>query len=149
MRPKEQGRTEMSSTTEVARSVYEAWEKRDFDALVDHMTDDVIFNDFPSGQIIKGRPAVKDFYASWAAACPDSVCGANVIAASDDTVVIEGVWHGTNSGSFGPFPSTGRSVSMPWVNVLRFDADGRIASGAGYYDQLTVLTQLDHMKVPA
>ena len=72
-----------------------------------------------------------------------------MVAASDDTAVFEGVYAGTNTGAFGPFLATGRSVSLPWINVLRFDSDGRIIGGGAYYDQLTVMTQLGHMEPPA
>ena len=113
------------------------------------MAEDVSVNDNPRGQVIKGRAAVRDWYASWAGACPDSVAGATVVAASGDTVAIEGVWVGKNTGTFGPFAATGRSVSMPWVNVLRFGADGKIVSSAAYHDQLSVMVQLGHMQAPA
>jgi steroid delta-isomerase-like uncharacterized protein len=144
-----EGAVDMADTAAAGRSLYEAWEKRDFDAVGARMADDVSFNDAPRGEVIKGKAAVKDWYASWAGACPDSVAGATVVAASDDTAVFEGVWEGTNTGPFGPFPATGRSVSMPWVNVLRFDSDARIIGGGAYYDQLTALIQLGHMKPPA
>jgi ketosteroid isomerase-like protein len=71
------------------------------------------------------------------------------LAASDDTAVFDGVWAGTNTGAFGPFAATGRSVSMPWANVLRFEPDGRIIDGTAYYDQLTAMIQLGHMEPPA
>ena len=132
-----------------ARSLYDAWERRDFDAVVENMADGVSINDTTSDQLIKGRTAVKEFFASWAVACPDSVCGATIVAASDDTVTIEGVWAGTNTGAFGPFPATGRSVSMPWVNVLRFDPDGRIIDGSVYANLLPVMIQLGHIEPPA
>src|SRR4051794_37468043 len=110
----------MSDNAATARSLYDAWEKRDFDGVVENMVDDVFFNDATSGRDIKGKADVRDFYATWATACPDSVCGAVVVAASEDAVAIEGLWEGTNTGAFGPLPASGRSVSMPWVNVLRF-----------------------------
>jgi steroid delta-isomerase-like uncharacterized protein len=139
----------MSDSTAAGRFLYESWEKRDFEAVEHCFADDVSFHDEPSGQTLKGKTAVKDWYASWVTACPDSVAGAAVVAASDDTAVFEGVWAGTNNGAFGPFPATGRPVSLPWLNVLRFDSEGRIVSGAAYYDQLTVLIQLGHMEPPA
>lgn len=139
----------MSDTRAAGQSLYDSWEKRDFDAVEDCFADEVSFQDVPRGQVFKGKTAVKDWYASWAAACPDSVAGATIVAATDGAAVFEGVWAGTNSGAFGPFPATGRSVSLPWLNVLRFDAEGRIVSGAAYYDQLTVLIQLGHMEPPA
>jgi steroid delta-isomerase-like uncharacterized protein len=140
---------EMSDNTATARALYEAWEKRDFDALAETLADGVSFNDATSGRVIEGKADVKDFYASWAVACPDSVAGATVVAASDDTVAIEGVWAGTNTGPFGPLPATGRSVSMPWANVLHFDPDGRIIGGAAYANLLPVMIQLGHMQPPA
>ena len=138
----------MTNITAAGRSLYEAWEKRDFGAFEDCLADGVSFNDASRGQVVKGKGSVKDWYASWVTACPDSVAGATLVAASDDTVVFEGVYAGTNTGAFGPFPATGRSVSLPWVNVLRFDSDGRIISGSAYYDQLTVMIQLGHMELP-
>jgi steroid delta-isomerase-like uncharacterized protein len=139
----------MADSASGGRALYEAWEQRDFDAVGEQLAEDVAFDDLPRGQVIKGRSAVKDWYASWVSACPDSVAGATVVAASDGTAVFEGVWAGTNTGAFGPFPATGRPVSMPWVNVLRFDPDGRIIGGSAYYDQLTALIQLGHVEAPA
>jgi steroid delta-isomerase-like uncharacterized protein len=139
----------MSDNAATARSLYEAWERRDFDAVVENMTDDVLFNDATSGQLIKGKTDVRDFFASWATACPDSVCGATVVAAADDAVAIEGLWEGTNTGPFGPLAATGRSVSMPWVNVLRFDTDGRISGGSAYANLLPVMIGLGHVEPPA
>jgi steroid delta-isomerase-like uncharacterized protein len=138
----------MSDTSAAGQALYESWEKRDFDAFEACLAEGVSFHDAARGQTITGKAAVKDWYASWVTACPDSVAGATVVATSDDTAVFEGVFAGTNTGAFGPFPATGRSVSLPWTNVLRFDSDGRIIGGAAYYDQLTVMIQLGHMEAP-
>jgi steroid delta-isomerase-like uncharacterized protein len=110
-----------------------------------HFAENVSFTDAPRQQVIQGRAAVRDWYASWGTACPDGVAGANVVAASGDTVALEGLYVGTNTGPLGPLPATGRSVSLPWTNILRFGSDGKIVGGAAYYDQLTLLTQLGHM----
>lgn len=139
----------MTDTAAAGLSLYEAWEKRDFDALEDCLAEGVSFNDASRGQVVKGKASVKDWYASWAIACPDSVAGAALVAASEDAAVFEGVYAGTNTGAFGPLSATGRSVSLPWVNVLRFDSDGQIIGGGAYYDLLTVMVQLGHMEPPA
>jgi hypothetical protein len=34
-------------------------------------------------------------------------------------------------------------MALPFCEVMRFDAVGKIVSGGIYYDQLTLLTQLD------
>jgi steroid delta-isomerase-like uncharacterized protein len=138
----------MSDNSMTARAIYESWEKRDYDGIVENMIEQVVFTDMARSQVHDGRAAVRDFFESWATACPDSGCGAKVIAYSDGVVVVEGVWVGTNTGPFGPFGATGQEVSMPWVNVLRFNPEGQIMAGAAYYDQLTPLTQLQHLQLP-
>jgi hypothetical protein len=45
--------------------------------------------------------------------------------------------------------ATGRSVTIPWANVLHFDGDGRIIAGSAYDDQLTIMIQLPHIDAPA
>jgi steroid delta-isomerase-like uncharacterized protein len=139
----------MSDNSGIASAVFEAWEKRDFDAVVENMAEDVVVTDRSRGETIKGRAEVKAFYASWASACPDSTCGYQVVAASGDAVAVEGLWSGTNTGPFGPFEPSGRTVSMPWINNVYFDADGRIVKVSVLYDQMGVLSQLGHVAVPS
>jgi len=129
-----------------AGAFFDAWERRDFDACGAQLGGDVVFNDWPRVQVVKGQDAVRDWYASWATAFPDAVAGATVVAASDDTVAVEGLFAGTNTANFGPLPPTGKAVSLPWANVLRFDDDGRIVGGSAYYDQLSLLVQLGHIE---
>ena len=139
----------MANNAATAQTMFDAWEKRDFDAFAEQLAGDVSFNDAPRGQVVTGQANVRDWYASWATAFPDAVAGATVVAESGDTVAIEGLFAGTNTGDFGPLSATGRSVSLPWANVLRFDSDGRIIAGSAYYDRLTLMIQLGHIDAPA
>jgi steroid delta-isomerase-like uncharacterized protein len=141
------GGNQMADTAAIATAVYDAWARRDFDAMVTGMADDVCVNS-PGGVVVNGKADVKDWYSSWVTACPDSVSGAVCVAATADTAVVEGLYAGTNTGPFGPFPATGRAVSVPWTNVHRFDGAGRLVSVNVYYDQLTLMTQLGHMEAP-
>jgi steroid delta-isomerase-like uncharacterized protein len=109
------------------------------------MADDVSVN-APGGVVVKGKADVMDWYTSWVTACPDSVAGAVCVGETADSSVMEGVYAGTNTGSFGPFEATGRTVSLPWTNVYKFNADGRITNVNVYFDQVTLLTQLGHME---
>jgi steroid delta-isomerase-like uncharacterized protein len=132
----------MPDNAAMVASIFEAWERRDYDAVVKDMTDDVMVS--ASGVDIKGKADVKAWYASWAVACPDGLAGAVGAAASGDTAVIEGLYTGTNTGPFGPFPATGRTVSMPWANVYRFNGAGKIIGVSAYHDTLLLMTQLGH-----
>ena len=138
----------MSDNSDTANAAFEAWEKRDFNAVVENMTEDVVVTDRARGETIKGRADVKAFYTSWATACPDSTCGYEVVAASGDAVAVEGLWKGTNTGPFGPFGPSGRTVRMPWINNLRFNGDGKIINVSVLYDQMGVLSQLGHVTLP-
>jgi steroid delta-isomerase-like uncharacterized protein len=138
-----------SQNAQTGLSIYSAWEARDFDNVVSRMSDDVIFVDKPRGTVARGRDETRTWYATWAEACPHSVVNATLVGESDDTVVIEGVWEGTNDGPLGSLPPTGRRVSLPFINVLRFGRDGRVVEGAAFYDQLTLLIQLGHAQSPA
>jgi steroid delta-isomerase-like uncharacterized protein len=137
----------MPDTAATTNAIFDAWERRDFDAIVATMADDVCVNS-PGGVVVRGKDDVKDWYASWAVACPDSVAGAVCVGATGESAVMEGLYAGTNTGAFGPFAPTGRKVSLPWTNVYSFDADGWIVQVNVYYDQLTIMTQLGHMESP-
>lgn len=135
----------MRDNAAVSESVFDAWEKRDFSALVENLADDVVVNS-PGSMAIKGKEAARDWYASWATACPDGVAGATCVGATSETAVMEGVYAGTNTGNFGPLAPTGRTVSLPWTNVNTFDSNGQIVNVNAYFDQITLLTQLGHME---
>lgn len=139
----------MSANAETAISLFDAWEQRNFDALEKLFADDIAIIDSPAGQTMNGKSDAREWFGTWASACPDSVAGVSVAAASDEAVVLEGVYVGTNTGDFGPMPATGRSVSMPFATILRFDTDGRVCNFTGYYDQVTLMSQLGHMETPA
>jgi steroid delta-isomerase-like uncharacterized protein len=138
----------MADSALIAQTFFDAWEKRDFETFGAQLAADVSLNDAPRGQVVNGQTNVRDWYASWATAFPDAVAGATVVAASGDSVAIEGLFAGTNTGDFGPLPATDRSVSVPWVNVLRLNSDGRIIAASAYYDQLTIMIQLGHIDDP-
>jgi steroid delta-isomerase-like uncharacterized protein len=136
------------SNAQAALGVYEAWERRDFDALAELVAEDVAFQDHPSGRTLTGRREIVDWFKSWATACSDSTASPAVLDAGQDAVV-QGVWAGTNDGPFGPFPASGRRVEVPFVNVMRVDEHGQVARGQVYYDQLGLLIQLGHAVPPA
>lgn len=134
----------MTDCAAKALSLFDAWEARDYDAAMAHLADGAHVRDMPRGLVIDARADIRDWLASWVVACSDATAGATVPVASTDGAVVQGVYAGTNDGPFGPLPSTGRSVSMPFSIVMRFDNRGQVTDYDVYYDQLTLLTQLGH-----
>ena len=56
---------------------------------------------------------------------------------------------GTHDGPFGPFPATGKEFALPLCEMWHFDSNGQIVGGDLYYDQVSLLTQLDLMPQPS
>lgn len=127
-----------------ALSFFDAWETRDFDAMMKHFAGGATVNDHPRGTVITAPSEIRDWMTSWVTACPDATGGVSVAAASTDAAVLLGTYVGMNTGPLGPLPASGRPVSMPFAIAMRFDAKGAITQYDVYYDQLTLLTQLGH-----
>jgi steroid delta-isomerase-like uncharacterized protein len=128
-----------------ALSLFEAWERADYDGVMAHLAGDVTVRDNPRAAVLTDASEIRGWMESWRIACPDSTAGATVPSANADSAVVEGVYAGTNTGPLGSFPATGRAVSMPFSIVMRFDDGGLINDYSVYYDQLTLLTQLGHL----
>lgn len=132
------------------RGAHAAWERRDFDAAVSRAVDAFAHTDHASGQTLSSREAFRNYIAGWAGAFSDGrISEGASYHDGGDTSVAQLTFRGTNDGAFGPFPPTGRTVSLPACEIIRFDAEGRMISADLYYDQLSMLVQLGHAQPPA
>jgi steroid delta-isomerase-like uncharacterized protein len=131
-----------------ALALFDSWEKRDYDTCMSFFASGMPVRDYPRGIVITEPPEIRDWLEAWATACPDSTGGVTVGAVSGDAAVLQGTYVGTNTGPFGPLPATGKSVSLPFAIVLRFNDTGLVSGYDVYYDQYTLLTQLGHIPTP-
>jgi steroid delta-isomerase-like uncharacterized protein len=140
----------MSSTNvETMRVSHNNWNRRDFDACVSPMNQSISYVDHARGVTLKTRDEFKNFVAGWAQAFPDAKITEATYLDAGDTVVAQFTASGTNTGAFGPYPATGRRMTLSYCEICQFDAKGRVTGGGIYYDQLSVLTQLGHVKQAA
>ena len=58
-----------------------------------------------------------------------------------NVVVSRGTSRGTQRGPLGTIPATGKSVSVPWMILTRFD-NGRIVEDREIYDELALMQQI-------
>ena len=69
-----------------------------------------------------------------------------------DTVLVEGVYTGTQTGDLvgpgGTIPATGRSFRLPYLDIFQA-RDGKFVSHRIYWDNLALLTQLGVVPAPA
>ena len=139
-----------SNNVNTALAVYDSFNKRDLDGAVSSAIENIVFEDHGLGVTHKTRAEYRASLQSWITGFSDgNVVGPKAIDAGD-TVIVQYIGRGTNDGPMGPFQKpTGRKVSVPFCDVLQFDAEGRIVRGATYFDMLSMLVQLGHAERPA
>jgi len=135
-----------SKNVETVRAAHECWNRRDFDGIVRNMADNVTYVDHAQDLTMHGKQKFKEWAQAWAKAASDGqITNAEYIDASD-TVVARLTVEGTNDGPFAGLPATGRRMTCTYCEICRFDKNGRVISGDGYYDQYSILVQLGHVQ---
>ncbi len=141
--------------TMTAREAFErgtdTFNAHDIDGFAAVLADDVVFQ-APGGMRGQGKPACVEFYGGWLSAFPDGHVEVHDVHFIDDVAVEKGTFSGTHNGVLhtrtGDIPPTGRSVSLDYIQVLRF-RDGTHVSFNLMFDRLLMLEQLDLMPAAA
>jgi steroid delta-isomerase-like uncharacterized protein len=135
----------MADNVTLARSLYEAWNERDFDRLADMMSPDGKITIVGSGESFEGPDGARKYNEMWAEAFPDGQITIDNILAAGDHVVVEFTGRGTQTGTLvgpgGSIPATGRSVTLQLCDVLEF-GDDKVRSQRTYFDGASLLAQL-------
>jgi ketosteroid isomerase-like protein len=128
------------------RAAHAAFNRRDYEDAVKNLRDDIQYTDHPRNISTKGPVEFVDWLKGWAAAFSDAqVADVRYIDGGDHTVALfQG--RGTNDGAMGPMPATGKRMDLPYCEVLRFDAEGRVVAGEIFYDTVTMMVQLGLME---
>lgn len=125
---------------EIARKYFEAWNKRDAQAIISLFTETGTYEDPAVGLIdIQNIDAyTKKLWEAF----PDlsfSIPSLNEIGA--DKVAAQWVMFGVNTGPFMGLPPTCKRVSVPGADFIEFK-DGKIQSITGYFDSKATPHQL-------
>jgi steroid delta-isomerase-like uncharacterized protein len=107
---------------------------------------DLVADDFVEHQGGPGFPATKegtlDFFRALLEAFPDLRMDVEDLVADGDKTVARVVTTGTHQGDFMGIPPTGSSVEMQLIDIMRFDAAGRVCEHWGVADMLSLMQQL-------
>jgi len=99
---------------------------------------------------VRGHAALLKSYQGFFRAFPDWRAEWSSIMFSGDTIVFEGVGHGTFSGPLttpeGDVAPTGKSVNLRVVFLAKISPDGLIAEDRTYFDNLDFMKQLGLIK---
>src|SRR3954451_20715055 len=118
-------------------------------SIVDEMLaeDFVEHDEFPG--IPQSREGVKQFFDMSRAGFPDLTMRVLHLVEEGDVCVGHGLFEGTHEGEFMGVEPTGRRVSVPIADVVRFGDDGRAVEHWGVTDTGMMLQQLGVVPEPA
>jgi steroid delta-isomerase-like uncharacterized protein len=128
------------TSLDVAKQYLDAWNAHDVRAIVETFAADGTYCDSTTG-VISGDAIGANAGRLWSAFPDlsfDIVCLAE---AGAGRVVAEWIMKGTNTGAFQGLPATGRSISIPGVDIIEVGVD-RIKAVKGYFDTRAVPDQL-------
>src|SRR3954464_15477929 len=89
------------------------------------MIDELLADNFVEHQEFPGIPAtrdgVKQFFTMWRQAFPDTKATIEVLVEQgDELVAVYATWSGTHQGEFMGIPSTGKQITVPSADFIRF-----------------------------
>jgi steroid delta-isomerase-like uncharacterized protein len=101
-----------------------------------YWTDESVDHFVATGESVRGAKQLAEWFRALLAAVPDwRVEVVEVFDDGDRQAVVQWRGHGTFEGApFAGIEATGRSIEIRGVDVMRFDADGRIDVNTIYYD---------------
>jgi len=110
-------------------------------AVVDEVAgDNYLSHDFPPG-LPPGREGLKVFISVFHAAFPDGHLTIDQMIAEGDTVATRLTFHGTHTGEFQGIAPTGKKVTIPAMDMARFES-GKLVEHWGGPNQMSLLQQL-------
>jgi limonene-1,2-epoxide hydrolase len=117
------------STTDplqVLREVILAWRRKDLDAMLQHIDDDIAWHSHVGSPPLQGKAAMREFATRMTTQMKEIHWRLFEVARHGDTLHVEGV---------DDFVSNeGRRVVVPYAGVMRF-RDGRIVEWRDYFDR--------------
>jgi steroid delta-isomerase-like uncharacterized protein len=122
--------------------VVAAWNRRDPDAIVEHVADDVICRDVALGMPLLGRSALKEAVEEYITAFPDLHVEITSSTVDGPRLAQEWTLTGTHRGAFMGIRPTGRWTQTYGATVTTFDEDGVVIEASMYWNPLVTLRQL-------
>lgn len=130
----------------LARKLYDAFNNQNLDACLALATEDIEVVLVPFGQTFNGKAGFREFMTGFAQAFPDLTITVTNQIATEDQVVSECNWRGTNTGPLmspqGEIPATGKTVEGAAFCEVWGIKNGQVASLRNYQDVATWLRQL-------
>src|SRR2546423_7644758 len=113
----------------------------DMDGTLATLTEDCLFEDVATGDVYRGRQAVRAYYREWWSAfgiVPEDIRSYIV---SENFLIVETRFVGTHRGSYRGAAATGKPLNLP-VAIFISLRDDLMSGERFYYDRATLLAQI-------
>src|SRR5215211_553333 len=136
--------TKRKAVEEHARSYFDAFARRDLDAMVEHWRDDAVIDLVPIG-VLRGMAEYRGFFKQLFAAFPGLEVTVARVIAGERQAAVEWRMSGEFTGSeFQGIEPTGKHVELRALDLLEIE-DGQIVSNTAYYDGMSFARQVGMM----
>ena len=129
----------------LVKTVYTAFNDRDFDRAAAVVTNDFEFRMIPTGQDFHGPDGIRQYLAVWADGFPESAATITDVIAGDQKAVVEFTGRGVHSGTLktpmGDIAPTGNRVELEFCDVWEI-VDDKLRRGRTYFDLASLMRQL-------
>jgi steroid delta-isomerase-like uncharacterized protein len=135
-----------------AEEVVEAYNNADWERFRASHAPDVVYEEVGTGQRAEGMDEYMQLLEGWQQAIPDGAATIRRTVQSGDTVVMELVWKGTQTGDLqtpgGTVPASGRQIEVEATMWSDFEGD-QVRKTRHYLDIMTMLQQLGADTAPS
>ena len=111
-------------------------------ALLTFMSDDVRYEDVPTGAVFVGHDGIRQMGAGALLMAEDMTFEIGLRVAGAGSYAFETVCRGTNTGAIGPLPGTGAPFVFRGISVGEVSPDGLVTAHRDYWDLAGLLLQL-------
>ena len=142
----------MATHTATAQSAIEqaklsviAYNEKNWEACKQALTSDAVYDEVATHRRLEGVDAIISAWKAWATALPDSKATFESAFASDEKVVLEMRWRGTQGGPLnlpgGRIDPTGRAIDIRACQIIELK-NGKTRAIRHYFDVATMMQQL-------
>lgn len=134
-----------------AKGQVEAYNERDFDKFKKLVSPDLIFNEMPTGRVVRGIDEFQLIWDVWTTAFPDNQGALLNSVGFGDKEILELSWSGTHNGPLVTpeieIPPTGNKFSnVPACQVVDVH-EGKVTKINHYFDILSIMHQYGYNRI--
>ena len=129
-----------SAREKIVKELFEAYNRRDIDFIINSFADDLIFVS-PSGETI-GKDELPQVYSMLFDVFQDGKWSIPRVISKGNVVAIEILVEGTHTGEFLGIPATGKKIDVHAVWFVDFNEEGKIERVIDYWNERRFIAQV-------